>query len=107
MNLATGSNFLLTENNILASRLFSDGFRVADGNRGFDYHDRVGIVLHDQLDDRFHRGGVKMLRLAVVICRCGNNDKIGSLISRYSVQCCRQIQFLFRKVFFYIAVLNR
>ena len=60
------------EDDVLAASFFTDAFGVANGNGGFDYHNRIGVVLHNQLDYCFYSAGVEKVLFAVVVGRCRN-----------------------------------
>jgi len=97
---------LRAEHNVLAAGFLADLLRVANRNGRFDYHNRIGVHLHDQVDDRFHRRGIKVLGLAVIIGRYRNHNKIRIAVGRFPVQRGGQIQVLFRQVFFNVFILN-
>ena len=96
-----------TEDDVPAAGLFPNAPGITYRNGGLDDHNGIRIILHDKGNDRFYSTGVKEIFLAVIIGRGSNDHKICISICRFCVQRCRQIQFLFCKVFLNVIVLNR
>ena len=94
------------ENNVGGSVFFADGGGVAHGDGGLNDHDGIGIDLAYQLDHRFHRGGVEVILLAVIVGGGSNDHEIRISIGALAVQRGSQVQLLFRQIFFNILVLN-
>ena len=95
------------EDDILAARLFPDALGISHRNGGLDDHNRIRVILHDQLDHSLDCGCVKKVLLAVVICRSRNNNKVRIAVGEFGVQRCGQIQLLFSQILFNILILNR
>ena len=51
------------EDDVLAACFLTDALGVANGNGGFDYHNRIRVVLHNQLDYCFYSAGVEKVLL--------------------------------------------
>lgn len=51
------------EDDVLATGFFADALGVANENGGFDYHNRIGVILHNQLDYCFYSAGVEKVLL--------------------------------------------
>ena len=98
---------LRAENDVPAVKLRPNGFGIAHGNRGFDDHNRIRVVPHDQPDHRFNRARVEVLGSGIVIGRRGDHHKVRVAVCRLRVQCRRQVQLLLRQVFFDVFILNR
>ena len=95
------------ENDVLATGFFTDAFGVANGNGGFDYHNRIGVVLHNQLDYCFYSAGVEKVLFAVVVGRCSDDNKFCILIGHFCIQRSNKVEVLFSQIFFNIIILNR
>ena len=95
------------ENDILAVELLTNRSGVTNRNRRLDNHDGVRIVFHDQLDHSLDSRCIKMLRVAVVVGRGRDYNKICIRISSLYIQGCSQIQILFCQIFFNVVILNR
>ena len=77
------------ENDIVAVELLTNTCSVTNRNRTLDNHNGFRIVLNNQLDDCFHRTGVKEILLAIVICRSSDYYKISVTICFLGIQRCR------------------
>ena len=78
----------------------------ADGYRGLDHHDRIGIVLHDEVDDSLDSGGIKVVLLAVVVGGGGDHDEVRILVGVLCVEGSFKIQLLFSKILLDVVVLD-
>lgn len=74
------------EDNIFAAVFFTDALSVANWNGGFDYHNRIRVILHNQLDYCFYSTGVEKILLAVIVGRCSDNNKFCILIGHFRIQ---------------------
>ena len=98
---------LRAEDNVLAAGFLTDALGVANRNRGFDNHDGVRIVLHNQLDNCFYGTCVEEVLLAVIVRRCSDNNEVCVFISHLCIQRSNKVQLLLCQIFFNIIVLNR
>ena len=87
--------------------LLTDARCISNRDRGLDDHDGIRIVFDDQFNDRLNRRRVKEILPTVIIRRRCNNNKLRITVSSLCIQRCRQIQFLFCKVFLNILILDR
>ena len=97
---------LRTENDILAVELLTHTCGVVNRNGGLDDHDGIRVILHDQLDYSFDCARVEVLRVAVVVRRGRNYNKVRIRICSLCIQSCGQVQFFFCEILFDIVILN-
>ena len=95
------------EDDVLATGFFADALGVANWNGGFDYHNRIGVILHNQLDYCFYSAGVEKVLFAVVVGRCSDNNKFCVFIGHFCIQRSNKVEVLFSQIFFNIIILNR
>ena len=98
---------LWAENDVVAVEFLTNTCSVTNRNRTLDNHNGFRIVLNDQLDDCFHRTGVKEILLAIVVCRCSDYYKISITVCFLSIQSRSQIQLFLCQILFNIFILNR
>ena len=94
------------EKKVPAAQLFPDGLGIADGNGGFDDHDRVRVDAHDQLDNAFHSGGVEIVFAAVIVGGHGDDHEIRLPVGRCAVQRGGQLKRTVRQKIFDFIILN-
>ena len=66
-----------TKKDVVTLEFFSDALRITDRNGGFDDHNGIGIDGNDLFNDRFHRRGIKVVFVWIVVGRCRNSKEYG------------------------------
>jgi len=78
---------------------------VADGDRGFDDHDGIGIDAQDEVYNILNAVGVEVVLDRVIVGRCRDYDEVGIAISRRTIEGGGKIQILLREIFLYVFIL--
>ena len=72
--------------------------RISHRYRALDHDQRLRLHRQHQLDDLFHRTGIKEVLAAVIICRRGHDHHIRITVRRRSIQRRPQIQLMLRQI---------
>ncbi len=73
----------------------------------FNYHHRIRIDHHNILNNSFHRAGVKIIGLGIVVRRGCNDDVISACICFMLIQCCMKLELFVGQKIFNLGILNR
>lgn len=65
-----------TKQNIIRTIFLPHRFRISNRNRRFNHHDGIRIRFKNQFNHIFHSRCVKEIFIAVVICRCSDDNKL-------------------------------
>ena len=64
------------EDDVLTIEFLTHRSGVTNRNRGLNDHNSIRVIFHDQFDYSFDRRCIKVLSVAIVVCRCRYYNEI-------------------------------